>query len=669
MTIKILIKANSSLFLTILSGTSLLIVNIIYNLAFPVGTLTWFIVLSEVLLCSGLTFLFICTTDGFKKPVHTPAELAGFAVIGASIILTLSQMSWSEFNLGQFIAILFTLIAAISFGASGGSITGLLCCVTLVLFTKNFALFGGVLAVSGFISGIFKPIGKVLQSIMFVGMFLICSAFLGGLTMQVMVEVIICAIIAPLLPTHLLLNKNIEAAPESISNENFTDDLSLKLKFTAHTLLDLQDSVEECAEKIDTIKSNDLNNIYKRCASEVCRKCGLNTFCWVTAHNDTMRSFNEISETLKQQGSIHKEIAPAFLKQKCCRMPDLIQSINLGYRDFLSKEQASRRIKEARSIATQQFSGMSNLLMEMSSELSEINEIDETANASVSNLLRDYGIRSEGVSCALDQFDRMTIDIYTDKAPSKNELISLSESLCDLLEREFEPPSINHAKENTKISFFETASLSIDFASEQSCFEKGGYCGDSYDFFMDSKGFAHIILSDGMGTGSRAALDSVMTCSTMHRLLQTGFGFDSAFKLMNLSFAVKSSDESLATVDVCTVDLYTGCTKFVKAGAASSFISKNGRLTELSATSLPIGIIQGTRFDEEEVRLCSGDLIVMVSDGATTQGSEWIAEEVKLLKNRPSKVIAKSLLESAKKRTPIGHGDDITVLVASIKNS
>ena len=59
-----------------------------------------------------------------------------------------------------------------------------------------------------------------------------------------------------------------------------------------------------------------------------------------------------------------------------------------------------------------------------------------------------------------------------------------------------------------------------------------------------------MILSDGMGTGPRAALDSAMASGLMARLVKAGFGFQSALRLVNSSLLLKSRDESLATLDI-----------------------------------------------------------------------------------------------------------------------
>ena len=98
--------------------------------------------------------------------------------------------------------------------------------------------------------------------------------------------------------------------------------------------------------------------------------------------------------------------------------------------------------------------------------------------------------------------------------------------------------------------------------------------GDCYEYFADPRGFAHIILSDGMGSGGRAAVDSIMTCNFVLKLIKAGFGFDAALKFINSALLVKAGDESLATLDIGCIDLYTGTAEFLKAGGAASFLCR-----------------------------------------------------------------------------------------------
>lgn len=671
-TVKILFwpKQNQVLISSGISFGSLTVVYLLSMMLYPVGVGTWMIRLAEVLLCSSMTFLYSVSIKALDKSQLNGIDYACVGVMGASILLSLCSLSLFGFNLGRLTAAVCIVGAAMTVGVSGSAVCGLLCTIALTLYTKDFATCGAIFAVSGFLAGAFRPLNKGVQAVLFVGTTLLCGAFIGGFQVQMLVEATVGGVIALFLPfDRVMFNRSTETlAVRKNTDIGMANDLALRLQFTAGTLMELQHSVEECASRLDKETGRNLFPIYQKTAHEVCRHCGLNTFCWVSAYNEVMKSLQGVSDTLRMEGKINPDQLPPFFRQKCCKIEEFTDAINYGYRDYLSKEQAARRVGEARQIASEQFSGMSQMLLEMSEEISDVVHFDEEAAISVQNLLRDYGIDYSSISCLVDRFDRMTIDIYFSEKPDLKELEDLTSKIADQLEREFELPNYVSAEDKYKLSYYEAAALQVDFAVSQLPKKGNRHCGDSYDFFMDSRGFAHLLLSDGMGTGSRAAVDSTMTCATIRRLLQTGFGFGAAFKLMNLSFAIKSRDESLATVDACTIDLYTGMTRFVKAGAASSFVKIGNRITEFNSTGLPIGIIQGVPYDSKQARLGKGDLIVLVSDGVMMSGSEWIVEELKLLGKKSVKEIAKALCEGARNRELPEHSDDITVMVARLRS-
>lgn len=664
-------RADNALVSSGISFGALSVVYILSTIIYPVGIGTWLVYLAEVFLCAAMTFLYFSAFNKENRSRYNSIELVCFGLVGATVLISICNISFFGFNLGRLAAAVCIMGAASSVGAAGGAVCGLVCTIALGLYTKDFALCGAIYSVAGLTAGVFKPLSRGVQAVLFVGTVALCGAFIGGLQSQALIEAAVGAIIALFIPFERVLNikSSGQLAQTNISTLQPTNDLAARLEFTAGTLVELQNLVEECAKCLDGKSERDLSIIYQKTADDVCRRCGLNTFCWVTAYSDIMKAFSAVSESLRINGTITEDKLPPFFNQKCCNIKSLVDSINGGYREHLSKQQAARRVNQARQIATEQFSGVSQMLLEMSEELSDVVSFDENGASAVKNIMRDRGINFSNVFCLVDRFDRMTVDIYFDSKPGLTELQDLTGYISDDLEREFDLPNFVSADDRYKISFYETAALQIDFAVAQLPKKGNKRCGDSYDFFMDSKGFAHLLLSDGMGTGSRAAVDSAMTCSTIRKLLQTGFGFGAAFKLMNLSFAVKSREESLATVDACTVDLYTGKTRFIKAGAASSYVKIGSRIAEFKSGSLPIGIIQGTPYDVEQTRLGKGDVIVMVSDGALISGDEWITEELKLLIKKPAKEIANELCKGARKRELPEHSDDITVVVAKLKDT
>lgn len=664
--IRLLFRVKSTIANSVIAGVSLAATYIFTFIISTVGIGTVIMNAAECMLTMSMTYLVSVGLNGLKSADKTGAQTAGLAILIIALLLSLSQADINGFNIGVTVAAFLTIGGAVFYGGVGGSVIGLLCMIALSLYTKNYAVMGAVLAVSGFISGVFKPLGKLVQSIMFIGVYLLASAFIGGLTVQGFCEVSIAAIAAFVIPNRFIHNVRGKYSAGIKEDTASTDDLSLKLEFTARTLLDLQENIEKCADKIDEFSAADINKIYKTTVDKVCKDCGLKRFCWITNYQSAQDALNVMMRTLKDKGCIEKSDSPDFFRQKCCKLNEFVENINMGYREYLLKEQTLRRITEAREAATEQFSSMSSLLMDISREIDNYRVTNETAENTVDNLFYESKLECKRVSCLTDRYERMTIDVYINQRVPKKALYNLTKDISSVLDREFELPSVTEANGEYKISFFEEAAYKVDFYAVN--FSKEGYncCGDTYDYFIDAKGFAHIILSDGMGSGKRAAVDSVMTCATLKKLLQNGFGFDSAFKLINLSFSIKSNEESLATIDVCTIDLYTGEIKLIKAGAATSFIKKRDGITTFSANTLPIGIIQGVPYDSETIRLSKGDLIVMVSDGALISGERWIVEELKINYKKPAKEISKILLKAAKERMIDGHEDDITVIVAKL---
>ena len=65
-------------------------------------------------------------------------------------------------------------------------------------------------------------------------------------------------------------------------------------------------------------------------------------------------------------------------------------------------------------------------------------------------------------------------------------------------------------------------------------------------------------LSDGMGTGEKAAQASSATVAVLEQLMEAGFRKEVAIKTVNSILVTKSSKEIFSTMDLSIIDLYTG---------------------------------------------------------------------------------------------------------------
>lgn len=168
----------------------------------------------------------------------------------------------------------------------------------------------------------------------------------------------------------------------------------------------------------------------------------------------------------------------------------------------------------------------------------------------------------------------------------------------------------------------EGETIRVDVTDE----EPGGVCGDVITSF-EADGRFYMILSDGMGSGKEAALTSGIVVTLLTRLIQAGAEMETALKMMN-QIVRTAERECSATVDIAEIDLVTGEAKFIKSGAAPSFVLRNGSIFRLQSKTVPIGIMRA--LDAEMIRfdIEAGDTVVMVSDGAARSYDEapWLLD-------------------------------------------
>ncbi len=194
-------------------------------------------------------------------------------------------------------------------------------------------------------------------------------------------------------------------------------------------------------------------------------------------------------------------------------------------------------------------------------------------------------------------------------------------------------------------------------------------CGDSHLLHYLETGKYIITLSDGMGTGKRAAKESHAIVDLLNNFLRAGFDKTTAVKLINSIMVMKSAQEAFATVDMCVIDLCTGEVEFIKNGAEPGYIKRSDYTEIVRSTSLPIGLMSVVEVETFARKLEIGDTIVMVTDGIKSKDvkRDWVYDMIdKSDPNMPAKELADRIMEKSialKGGTP---DDDVTVIVLKI---
>lgn len=193
--------------------------------------------------------------------------------------------------------------------------------------------------------------------------------------------------------------------------------------------------------------------------------------------------------------------------------------------------------------------------------------------------------------------------------------------------------------------------------------------GDNYAIIDTASGEICALLADGMGSGEVAGRDSEKVLELMEKLLDAGMDQDAAISVLNNDLAV-SPGQNMSTLDMCTLDLYSGMCRFRKAGAATTFLKSNSYVEQIQIASLPLGIFQ-ERENQVVVReIIENDYIIMVTDGildALGDGYEEVLQRyIEDLPNVSPGEMAQRILHFALHISGGRVADDMTVLILGI---
>jgi stage II sporulation protein E len=196
--------------------------------------------------------------------------------------------------------------------------------------------------------------------------------------------------------------------------------------------------------------------------------------------------------------------------------------------------------------------------------------------------------------------------------------------------------------------------------------------GDSHTFMEMKEGYFVSILSDGMGVGPKAAVESEATVSILEQLLRAGLNREFALQMVNTVILLRNQEETFATLDMALIDLYTAQTEFIKVGAAPTYIKSGKDVTVIRSTSLPVGVFSTVDAETSRIPLKVGDYVVMATDGVLEgRGSheeteDWVYRALHKADGASPEALGQYLLDMAIDGNPEGISDDVTLIVLQL---
>lgn len=672
------------LFIACLAASSGAIINVItqgnlYSIVLALFNATICLVLSYIFLY-GIPVFFKDST----RQVTSETLICVVAMLAVGIA-GFGNMTVAGYSMRDIAGGLVIMTLALSGGAGVGAAVGVAVGLVVGLTDNNLQVSISLYSLSGLLAGTFRRLGRFAVILGFtLGSLLIILYF--GQAQDLMPLLIQTALAAGLflvfpakklaLITSTLMEGDSYEMPAASAALN---EARAKINNIAEMFNDLAEAFGSIAVAAkEKSRDDELNRALALIGERVCGSCLNRGDCW---ENNFYRTYQAMLDIMAkgQKEPLKENNLPLSIKKNCVRKAELSETVNMVVESNRALFFWQKKLADHRQMVTDQMRAAGTIISNLASEIAKEPRSDH-------ELAYELRTKAALLDCRLEHVrvtgTKRTTKVEACKKPCngnrecKNTVLPLAANLTQ--EKLVLHAECGNLNKNTKCKLtMQVASrLSVITGVASAAKEPQEICGDTFAVVPLNKGKIALMLSDGMGSGSKAAGESNMAVGFLKKLLAVGFDVDVAVKTVNSLLLIKTPEESFATVDMAIIDTYSGETEFLKVGSAPSYIKRVREVNTIQSSSLPIGIVHQIEIEPIKTVIVSGDILVMVSDGIAdvmaggprrgNEGESWVPNFLRRIDSSDPQDIADHLLRKAIELSGGRLRDDMTVLVAKV---
>jgi len=205
--------------------------------------------------------------------------------------------------------------------------------------------------------------------------------------------------------------------------------------------------------------------------------------------------------------------------------------------------------------------------------------------------------------------------------------------------------------------------------------------GDFFDYLWldEKKTHIGIAVGDVSGKAMKAAMTAVMANGIIFSKASETHSITEIMSQLNKSLYFKTDKKVFTALLIISIDIDTKEMAYTNAGLPKPLLKSSNSIITLKSTGskFPLGFIEEKHFQEENIRLNPGDVLVLYTDGVSESwnlqhefyGSDHLRRFLKNLDtlNLSSNIIIDKIMEDVKKFTEeVDQHDDITVVVVKV---
>jgi stage II sporulation protein E len=639
--------------------------------SFMAGILECLISLVMVYVLANLIQIF----SNKNRTIFSAEETICLALGALMAVCMFGPLNLYGIYIGDIAAMFLVLCAAYTGGAALGAGVGLALGMALCLGISAQVSSIGMLGISGLAAGTIRKLKKPGTAIAFV---MICLLFIiafynASVWYLAFIEAVIAAFVFTVIPGKVFAFAgkffDTQARREyeyKLHSRRLKELTAGRLKEVSQVFLQTGDMFSR--EASERIKSEfNISGVLSIVAESTCRDCVFRKSCWDKDFLNTYNVFNKLFMIYEKNGQIDKEnVDPSFIK-KCFNIGGILSSAESIFSAYLLNVKWTRKIEESRLITGKQLKGVAKVVSDIGRDLDTGFNFIESVEQGIIVSLDAIGIHAKEVCAENTSGGGISVAVRVKSCEGMSDCKSVMEKtvsgVCGVRMRRVGYNGCKGKEKYCTLRFEQARRFKIITAAANAA--KGEISGDSYSFKAVKDGRFMITLCDGMGSGEKARNESAETVSLIENFYKAGFDENIIYETINRLLVLKESGDVFSTVDMCMIDLKTGCADFTKIGAESSYIIRGGKVSAVTPGSLPIGIIEEVEPACTRTEILPGDIIVMVSDGiADRMGKDadgWFSD----IDKSDIQAMADAVLAKAKgESTP---DDDMTVITALVR--
>ncbi len=636
-----------------LAAGSTFISAVIFALAGLINGTGWIPWICGSILAGALAWCIrqVMTRFGTGLPVRLhEADRLPFAACYVFCVAALCAVRLMRVGFGEMLAAFVTLTAAKRYRTGGGMICGTLSALALMLADTGTAGYAAMLPAAGFAAGCLAGhsagmLYLVFQAIGAAGLILsrqsaeISGAWVGGL---------IGGLGFLILPAAQLADRLLQWSDSGADLAALTE---ARMQFLSQSIAGVRGDAERIAGLMNAGET--AADPAARVCETVCSRCRSRALCWESGDDEAARCFRRLAE----------EAPSAKLKAPFnCVQPDRVTAeFTKTKRQELTARTLTARLRESQKLLFSQMQITEALLSRAVQPPQKTYHRELTRF--VSDALERCGIPVRAAAVSTGGNARMLIELYADRdAELDPELIA--DCLSEALQKPLSFCCAESAGDEQRLLLRTAGGYCVTTAAAQCAVHEDEPCGDCFDTFTDGDGDFYLAVSDGMGSGRRAALDAKIVLSDFRQLVQSGMECKEAARMINALMMTRSGEERFATLDVAKICTETATVTLYKYGAGPTFIRHAGRITLFQAATDPIGILPDAEPFTTVMQLERGDMLCLLTDGLDEALFPYIRQA--MTKGGDLQTMAHAVCAKATRSAKGDPKDDVTVLAAAV---